>query len=133
VSLVDVIAGAVQIANQVTTDLQDRTVMHSAWIGDDAYGTSAYASPVARKALVDLSTAPRYSKQGESIETKATLTFLDVIPPTQANAGAIRANPIDPRDIITLPDGTTGPIIRIGGFVNADTHLPFVCEVTLGK
>jgi hypothetical protein len=132
-SLVDTIANAVAIADTVTHDLQDQTVVIIPWTGEDVFGTTTYDDPFPAAALVELSSKPSFSASGQLIETKANVTFLRPVPPTAALAGQTRTNPIDPRDIIILPDGTTGPIIRIGGFVNAQTHRPYMSEVTLGK
>jgi hypothetical protein len=132
--LADVVASVIAIADSVTSDLQDDTVLHSAWIGGDAFGTSVYADPVPRRALVDVTTMASFQPAGELEKVKAIITFLELVPDTEANTDQLRQNPFDPRDILILPDGTTGPIIKIGGgLVNPLTHRPYMNEITLGK
>ena len=61
--------------------------------------------------------------------SKTKLTFVRPIP-DEGTAG--RREPIDPRDKITLPDGTAGPIINTGGLVSGGTGKPYMLEVWLG-
>lgn len=132
-SLTDVIASGVAIANQLTSDLQDKTVTIQFWTGQSGSGDSSYTLPKKFPALVDLSSKPIFTTGGTLLETKAYVAFLEPLPVTTAKAGQIRRQPLDERDIITLPDKTSGPIIKIGGFVNADTHRPYMSEVWLGR
>ncbi len=53
-------------------------------------------------------------------------------PPFDQQAFVFRQNPIDPRDKIVLPDGTTGPIVDVSGFVDQSTNLPYFSDVSLG-
>jgi len=39
---------------------------------------------------------------------------------------------IDDHDVIVLPDGTTGPILDMSGFIDAGTGHPIATEVFLG-
>jgi hypothetical protein len=87
--------------------------LHKAWIGEDGDGEDEFAAPVSRRALVDLTKRLRVTKGGRTVMTFATLTFLDPVPDTTPNAGKVRAQPIDPRDTLTLPDGGTAPIRRL--------------------
>lgn len=126
----DVIRGAVAVAKTVTSDLQP-SVTHEAWTGSGAgYGKSAYAVGVAYPALVErkhglVSKAPA----GELREVQAKITFLEPVTPNGATG---RTEPIDPRDILTLPDGTTGPILKTAGFISKSTGRPYLTEVWLG-
>jgi hypothetical protein len=43
-----------------------------------------------------------------------------------------RRNPVDERDKIILPDGSTGPILKVKGFVDSETNLRFYSEIWLG-
>ena len=131
-SLNSIIASGIKTAKNITDSLQGYITIEF-WTGDDAYGESSFTSPVRFKALIDLSSRPTFNSNGQLMETKANLTILESIPATQAKPGEVRGQPLDPRDVIRLPDGTTGPIIKIGGFVNADTNLPFLSEVTIGR
>ena len=66
---------------------------------------------------------------GADVVVRASVTFLT---PLTANGAETRTEPIDPRDKIILPDGTTGPIVNISGPVDPDTGAPFLFEVLLG-
>lgn len=108
------------------------TVSHQAWIGEDGDGADQFAAAVPRRALVDLSKRLISTKSGRYAMTFATLTFLDPIASTSANTGKTRENPVDPRDIFTLPDGSTAPVVSSGGFADSTTIAPFALEVVLG-
>lgn len=107
-------------------------VTHEAWIGDDGQGTDAFASPVTRRALVDLTKRRRMTANGREVMTFAVLTWLDPIPDTAPNAGKRREQPLDPRDVIRMPDGGTAPIVQTGGFADSATGQAFVPETILG-
>lgn len=107
-------------------------VMHKAWTGEDGDGTDTFAAPVSRRALVDLTKRVLSTPGGRLVMTFATLTFLDPISDTSATTGKVRENPIDPRDVITLPDGGTAPIVQTGGFADSGTTKPFLQETILG-
>lgn len=129
----DIIRQGVAIADGLTVDLQ-ATVTHQAWIGQSGSGVDIFAAPVTRKALVDRSRKPMYTNGGKLIVVLATLTILDPIPPTTPNAGQQRINPVDPRDVFTLDDGTTAPIQKAGGFEDAGAApAPFLNEIVLGN
>jgi hypothetical protein len=130
-SLINVLRKGVAIASKVTDSLKV-TVMHEAWTGSDGNGTDTFASPVARRALCDLTKRVRYTQSGMLIMTFATLTFLDHITDTTPTSGQVRQNPIDARDIMTLPDGGTAPIMQAGGFDDPGSNRPLLQEVVLG-
>ncbi len=60
--------------------------------------------------------------------SRASVLFLDIAALVTATGGA----GIDDNDIITLPDGTTGPILNLAGFTDAGTGHPVATEVFLG-
>jgi hypothetical protein len=131
-SLLDTVRAGIATAASLTRPLQG-TVQHYAWVNQDAYGAITYDPPVTgagteRKALVDLSRKLRKTEAGELVMTVATVTFLDVIAPNGASG---RTEPIDVRDKIVLPDGTTGPIARGGGFMDAITGRPLLNEILI--
>src|SRR6266699_3335497 len=131
--LADTIRTGVATANNVTATLQV-TVLHKPWIGEDGYGKDVFVTTaLARKALVSQDRKPLYTATGKLIMTTAYLAFLKPIPPTMPNTGQVRTNPVDPRDIFILPDGTTGPIVKSSGFLDAGTGKPFLNEVWLGE
>lgn len=107
-------------------------VSHAAYIGQTGDGEDDFAPAVTRRALVDLTKRQRFTANGQLVMTFATLTFLDPIEDTVPNSGQTRQQPIDPRDVITLPDGGTAPIVQAGAFADSGTNRPFLQEVILG-
>jgi hypothetical protein len=130
-ALVDVIRGAVATVSGVVASLQE-VVTHNAWIGQDGAGTDLFAASVTRRALVDRTHRTHEGASGVLVSVFATLTFIDPIAATTANAGQQRVNPVDPRDEFILQDGQTGPTIVGGGFDDAGKGIPFVNTVQLG-
>ncbi len=127
-----VIRDAVKIADTTTRDLQV-LVQFRHFASADAYGDKVYVPPVDQpalelRALVDWKQKQVRTAEGILSVTRATVTFLD--PPTLLTATG--GEGIDDNDIIILPDGTTGPILDLGGFIDAGTGHPFATEVFLG-
>lgn len=108
------------------------TVQHEAWVGDDGRGADEFAAAVARQALLEVKQEQVYTRSGTLATSMATLIFLSTIEDTTPNTGKQRLQPVDPRDRITLPDGTVAPIIDAAGFIDSGTERPFVNEVKLG-
>lgn len=131
-ALVDVVRAGVKIASGVTKSFQD-VVTHQAWIGQDGAGRDRFAAAVTRRALVDRTTRNAETSTDVLVTVVATLTFLDPVLPTTPETGQVRANPIDPRDIFTLTDGTTAPVVSGGGLQDAGAGVPFVSSVVLGR
>lgn len=123
-----IIRSVVGIANTVTDSLQV-TVTLQQWLGSDGFGASSYDDPISLKCLLDVRQQERRLPSGQMVMTKAVLQFLEPIAP---NGAAGRLEPIDPRDIITLPDGTTGPIVDMEGMVDPTTNRPYFQRVWLG-
>jgi hypothetical protein len=107
-------------------------ITFKAWIGSDGRGTDEYASPVTLRGIVDATKRQRTTANGNLVMTFASLTFLDAIDDTTANAGEAREQPIDPRDILILPDGGTAPVVQTGGPVNPLTGTGLINETILG-
>lgn len=128
-ALVDIIRSGVAIASK-TFESNKVNITHEPWIGQDGDGTDQYDTPVVRRAVADLTRKPRYTSSGTLALSVAMLTFLD---PIADNGAPTRHEPIDTRDRLTLPDGTTGPIINIAGPLDSGTSRPFLNEVTLGE
>jgi len=79
-------------------------------------------------AIVDWKQKHLRTQGGELTVSRASVLFLDV----NELKAATNNEGIDDNDIITLPDGTTGPIIDMAGFIDAGTGRPFATEVFLG-
>ena len=127
-----IIDGAIAIADSVTKDLGVQpTITHQAWTGQNGFGTDTFAAGVARRAVVDLTRKQRPTATGKLVTIVATVTILETVAP---NGAAGRREPIDPRDIITLPDGTTAPILDVpDAVVDPVTNRPFFNTVVLGE
>ena len=127
-SLLTVIQKSIAVADKITQPLQ-ATVEHTAWVSADSYGSSVYAAAVERKALIDQRQQRRRTTSGEVISVASRLTFLK---PIEEHGADGRTEPIDRRDVFTLPDGTTGPVVDVEGFTDAETGHPLVTDVWLG-
>lgn len=106
-----------------------------AWIGETSSGTKQYAAPRQLRALVDFEGrgTQRYTRSGTIIVPMANLLFLDLpLAETTPNAGQQRNQPIDMRDIITLPNGDTAPVVDMSGFGDPATNAPYAPGVTIG-
>ena len=119
----------VKTANKLTESLQPQVTLRQ-WIGQDLFGKVSLASAKTFKAIVVQEPKLHKTSMGQYVQVQAYVAFLQPIPP---NNVAGRVNPIDPRDQITLPDGTTGPIVDVKGFVDAGTNKPMFSEVWIGS
>ena len=115
----DIVRGGVELANSLTADLQ-ANVTHKAWVSTGGSGVKVYAEPVVRPALVDWKQKQVRTASGVLTVCRASVTFLDP------------AVVVDEKDIIILPDGTTGPILDMAGFIDRITGTPILTEVYLG-
>lgn len=134
-NLPSIISNAVAIASQATRSLQETPegigiVAHHAWTGADAWGKATYATAVNRRAVWEPGHQSKFdTSTGSIVQVKGKLTFLDPIAP---NGAAGRIEPIDNRDLLILPDGTTGPIYRPEGLYNPVTDAPFLIGLWIG-
>ena len=116
-----ILTDAVNIASSVTDGLGlQSTVTHEAIAGLDGYGNKLYAAPVSRLAVVEMKQKSVKTASGEMDVSQASVLFLD---PTLI---------IDSDDRITLPNGMTGPILTLEGFMNPETGQPALTQVYLG-
>lgn len=126
-----IISSGVRIAHNLTKSLQV-TCTHRAWTGADTSGNfnkNIYASATTFTAIVEQKLESRVDSTGKVIKTQAKLTIVQQIP---ANGAQGRTEPIDTRDIIVLPDGTTGPIWKPEGVLNPDNNRPYAIELWIG-
>ena len=129
-SLATVVRNAVACAKSVTSALQADITL-GAWTGQATSGAKpTYAAGVTLPALIEQGPVAFRTALGEVIAVKAVIHILQ---PITANGAANREEPIDPRDQITLPNGTVGPpIMGAGGFVDPSTGLPYLYTIALG-
>ena len=126
-SLLDILRSGVAIIDSSTKALQS-TILYEQYGGTDAYGTDIWVPAVAMLAIVDWRESQTKTQAGEMVLSHTTLTFVDV----NAMVAATGGKGISTQDRITLPDGTTGPITRLAGFIDAGTTEPVATEVHIG-
>lgn len=122
----------INIADSVTKSLGFQAVVtHQAWIAQTISGAPTFANAVSRHAIIDLTRKQRPTSSGKLVNTVAVVTFLEAV---TANGAAGRFEPIDPRDIIVLPDGTTGPILHApDSVIDPATGKPFFNTIFIGE
>lgn len=123
-----IVRSGIKIADNLTKTLQS-TVTLKQWTGQLQNGDPTYAAPVVYQAIVEQKRQNMRTDSGELVKISATVLFIQPVPP---HGAPNRAEPVDPRDVIVLQDGTTGPIVNTSGFVDRDTGRPFYHEVWLG-
>lgn len=129
-SLRDVLVNGIATAHTILNGGgMEASVTHTPWTGQDGYGADTFGAPVPRRAIVDMTRKPRVTRAGKLLMTIAEITFLE---PITDNGASGRDEPIDTRDKIVLPDGSTGPIVSVGGPVDPVTGRPYLNTVLLG-
>lgn len=129
------ISQLVAIADSVTKSLGlQGDITWEAWTGQSGSGTPTYAAPVTIKAIIDTTRQQRPTATGQVLTVVATLTIIEAVTPNTTVTVPPRVQPIDPRDRITLPDGTSGPIFSGPGSVFDPVEgRPIVNEIMLGE
>lgn len=123
------VRNGVAVANTLTETVQ-ATCQLEQWTGQDGKGKATYATAVPFNAVVDYTRKQRFL-DGRQVNVVATLTVLTPVAP---NGGAGRREPVDPRDRVTLPDGTRAPILGTPGAVlDPAGGRPFIHEIQLGE
>jgi hypothetical protein len=124
----DIVRNGLKTVDKVTSDLHS-TILHEAWISNDTYGKPQYALPVRVKGILEVEQRLRRLDSGQEVLQHAVITFPR---PLKVNGATGRREPIDPRDVLTLPSGYSGPILFVGGVVDPSTGRPYGLEVILG-
>lgn len=128
------IRGGVALADSLTgkasNDGLQGTFTHEAWIGQSGAGLPTYAAGVIRNGVIDTTPRVHYTGTGILVVITATITVLEKIPDNGATG---RVEPVDPRDRITLSDGTTAPIISDGGPDDPSTGRPYLNTIMIGQ
>jgi len=123
----DTVRGAVATADKVTKDLQPEVTFSKAE-GRDGFGEIQYPTSVKIRAIVDWKQKQVRTQDGILSVSRAHVTFLDA----KKLFEVTRGEGIDDLDRIVLPDGTTGPVLDMDGFIDAGTGIPFATGVFLG-
>lgn len=112
---------AVGIANNVTKNLGlQASVLHQFCPTESGAGSRNLGAPVARDAIVVLKQQMVKNPDGQMVMAQARITLLD--PTVQVTL----------LDKFTLPDGTSGPVLAIEGFVSQGADRPALTQVWLG-
>jgi hypothetical protein len=125
------IRNGVALAKSMTSSLQV-TVTVNHWRGQDSYGRPTIVTQT-YQALVERNARNIKMRDGQEVTAKSYILFLEPIAATTPLTGQTRENPIDERDQIILPDGQTGPILAVNGFMDGGTGAPYYTEVYLGR
>jgi hypothetical protein len=114
------LTSAIAVADTATQSLGlQEDVQHEAFINGDGLGDADYAPPVPLAAVVERKPGQRRKPGGQELSFRATVAFG-------------RPVSIDPRDIITLSDGFTGPIVDVDGGPRLDGSKPVVTTAYIG-
>ncbi len=126
-SLLDVVRVGMKVADGVTKPLQP-SVTFKRYLSSDGYGTKTYAPAVQLKAIVDWKQRQVRMTSGVLSVSRSSVMFLDINALVAATAG----QGVNDEDIVILPDGTTGPILDMSGFIDAQTGHPVATELWIG-
>jgi hypothetical protein len=126
-SLLDVVRGGVKIADSVTKPLQ-AMVTYQRYMGSDGYGDPSWADPVQLRAIVDYRSSSVRTPDGILTVSRASIMLLDI----DVVLAVTDSKGVDNNDKFILPDGDTGPILDIKGFVDAIRGIPVATEVMIG-
>ena len=107
-ALADLVRNGIALAKGILDDGQLlATITVEPFASQNDYGEATYGAPVSYQALVSNADDQNTNAQGVTLVARCSvLIFEDVA--------------ISPRDRVTLPDGSTGPIVRVDeGLVDA--------------
>jgi len=127
-SIRDILVAGIATARTITLPLHV-TVQHSAWTGQDFNGKDTFATASSLKAIVNKE-EKIFKKEGIEVAAK---TYIAILQPIASNGAAGRSEPVDTRDKFVLPDGTTGPVVEVSGFMDGGTGAPYFYEIYLGE
>jgi len=127
-NIAKLIQTGLKVANKLTQSAQC-DVVHYPWVSSDVEGAMTYGTAVTRKAIVEYKTKQFPSGSGQLQLVRAIIYFLE---PFEENGAAGRIEPLDTRDKLVLPDGTTGPILSVDGLGDPTTDHPYYYAVNLG-
>lgn len=121
----EILISGINLANNLTAGVQEVITHYSQPTTQNGDGNKTYAVSTSRTCVVDRRTrnivATAGPAAGQLVGILATLTFV---------SGGVS---IDPKDMIVLVDGASGPIVSIGGVDDPETGKGFVTEVVLGR
>lgn len=118
-SFLDTLRSGIALARTLTDSLQT-TVTQEVSAGQDLRGKQIYPTIVSQKAIVEMRQRAIKTSNGESVIARASILFLDP------------AVVVNYTDRLTLPNGYSGPILEIEGFMDPGTQKPMLTQVYLG-
>jgi len=124
----DIVRSGVAIAQTLTQSLQVE-VEHFPWVDSDSHGAPVFGYSLKRSAIVEYKQSAVRNVQGETVLSRAKITILYPLTPNGATG---RREPIDSRDRLVLPDGTSGPIVAVNNLVDPATRRPYMYDIYLG-
>lgn len=117
-ALIDALTGGIATAHKILkSGKMEGTVMFEHCIGADQYGP-LYAAPVPLLCVIDQKEQQVRDRSGVLSASRCQLQFLNPADIAAATPGDGRIRDID---VITLPDGSKGAIMSVGGYVNGKT------------
>lgn len=125
--LLATIRSGVKIVDKATRDLQSITIFER-YLSQDGAGGKTYAAPVQLKAIVEDKQEIVRTVSGQLSQSRTTIQYLDIT----ALLAATNNLGVKESDRITLQNGDGGPILAIGGFIDAGTGVPVATQVYLG-
>lgn len=127
----DILEKGITIADKLIPGVKSMCTLKQ-FTGSDANGDLTFADPITFSAVVDYTNKVTI-RNAQTVSISATLTILETVAFNLTMTDPPRRNPIDPRDEITLPDSTIGPIISVPGSVNNPrTGTGFIQIVEIG-
>lgn len=133
-SILDAINAGIKVADSVTRQGKLQcTVLYRHYVSEDGFGGKIYNPSADQPALEMLAIVDWRQKQVRTLQgtlsvSRAYVGFLNAAELSAATDG----EGIDDNDIIILPDGTTGPILDMSGFIDSVTTHGVITEVYLG-
>lgn len=127
-SFAALIRQGLQLADNLTGSLQD-TVMYKPWQGEDKYGDPTFGTPQPIKAIVERNAKLKFEFEGKVLEYSHLIYILRPLPP---NGAAGRIEPLDPRDVFTLSDGSTGKTADVSTLMDPAISAGYYHIVALG-
>ena len=134
-ALRDLIVNGVKLLDSVTNNGKlQTTVQYRRGTGTDFEGTVTFDPPVDQpaiplRAVVEWVRRQVKTPEGVLDTTSPLVTILDLAGLTAASGGV----GLTTSDSIVLPDGTTGPLNSLRGFLDPVTGQPFSTEARIGS
>jgi len=126
-SLLTILRSGVKTIDKIVKPLEPFVTYERFTPDPTTYGSN-FLPAIQLRAIVDWKQAQVRTQSGVLTVSRAMVMFLDIKALVAATAG----QGISENDRITLPDGTTGPILDMAGFIDAGTGHPIETEVFLG-